>query len=294
MWLSDLDLLQRNMDRALIQPFSGFDNWQACLDLGYARSSAGTIPVRRTHSGPLRVQKHLYPEGPEVCQHIIVHPPGGIAGGDELQIHIDLAAAAQVLLTSPGAAKWYRSFGRQAKQTLRAHVADHAVLEWLPQPTLLANGADVAIHNRFDLAANAGLLALDVACLGRSAAGEKFTEGCWRQKTEIRRDGRLIWHEQVVLQGRSGLLDSPIGLAGFPVTGSLIWAGPALPQAVTDACRELQIEGRLAITQLSDIWVARYLGPGTEAALSALRTVWTLIRPVAIGREAVAPRIWAT
>lgn len=282
------------MDRAPDCIVNGFDNWQASLSLGYARSDIGTIPVRRMHHGPLRVQKHLYPEGPEVCLHIIVHPPGGIAGGDELQIDLDLAAGAHTLITSPGAAKWYRSFGRTARQTLQAQLASGAVLEWLPQETMLFNGADVTIHNRFDLADDARLLAVDVVCLGRRASDERFTEGLWRQKTEIRREGKLLWHEQTVLAGGSPLLDSAVGMAGEPVTGSLIWAGPPLPQEITDACRALRVEGRLAVTQLPDVWVVRYLGPGSEAAQTALRQVWALVRPAALGREAVAPRIWAT
>lgn len=282
------------MDRAPIPVTQGFDNWHASLDLAYARTAAGTVPVRRLHCGPLRVQKHLYPEGTDVCQHIIVHPPGGIAGGDELKINVALEHAAHALITSPGAAKWYRGFGRSARQDLTVQLAQGATLEWLPQETILFNGADVSIANQFDLASDARLLVMEVMCLGRRASSECFAEGCWRQKTEICRAGKLLWHEQIVLPGGSTLLDSPIGLGGDPVCGSLLWAGPALPQEVTDACRALQVEGRLAITQLPDIWVARYLGPGTEAAHAALRAVWALVRPVALGRAAVAPRIWAT
>ncbi|MDR3412722.1 MAG: urease accessory protein UreD [Formivibrio sp.] len=282
------------MDLASGASAGGFDNWQARLDLAYARTAQGTVPIRRVHQGPLRVQKHLYPEGTDVCQHIIVHPPGGIAGGDSLQIDVALGNAAHALITSPGAAKWYRGFGRSAQQTLSVHLDQGAILEWLPQETILFNGAEVAISNRFELAADARLLTMEVVCLGRRACAELFLEGIWRQKTEIRRDGKLLWHEQIVLPGSSPLLDSPIGLGGDPVAGNLIWAGPALPQEITDACRRLEVEGRLAVTQLPHLWVARYLGPGSEAAHTALRAVWALVRPAALGRTAMAPRIWAT
>jgi len=76
-------------------------HWHAELELGYALCASATRPVLRRHSGPLRVQKHLYPEGPEVCQHIIVHPPGGIAGGDRLDISASVAAGAWAQLTAP-------------------------------------------------------------------------------------------------------------------------------------------------------------------------------------------------
>ena len=84
-------------------------SWHAELELGYGRDGETTRPTLRRHKGPLRVQKHLYAEGPEVCQHIIVHPPGGIAGGDRLDIAATVGRNAWAQLTSPGAAKWYRA-----------------------------------------------------------------------------------------------------------------------------------------------------------------------------------------
>ena len=110
-------------------------SWHAELELGYARFGDTTRPVMRRHLGPLRVQKHLYAEGPEVCQHIIVHPPGGIAGGDRLDISAHVGAGAWAQLTSPGAAKWYRASG-PAYQTLDLTVEAGATLEWLPQETI--------------------------------------------------------------------------------------------------------------------------------------------------------------
>ena len=86
-------------------------SWHAELELSYARFGDSTRPVLRRHLGPLRVQKHLYAEGPEVCQHIIVHPPGGIAGGDRLDIRASVGRDAWAQITSPGAAKWYRAAG---------------------------------------------------------------------------------------------------------------------------------------------------------------------------------------
>jgi urease accessory protein len=272
----------------------GFDNWHARLDLAYAHGSAGTIPVRRWHQGPLRVQKHLYPEGTDVCQHIIVHPPGGIAGGDRLDIAVTLQEDAHVLLTSPGAAKWYRGFGRGSAQNVQLTVGEGATLEWLPQETILFDGAEVSIGNRIDLAADARLISMDVVCLGRQAAGERFLTGAWRQRSEIWRAGRLIWHEQCALEGGSRLLDSAVGMGGDCVVGCLVWAGEPLPQEVTAACRQIAATGRLTCSQLPDIWIARYLGGSIEDAHAALRAVWTLIRPATLSRAAVHPRIWAT
>ena len=115
-------------------------SWHAELELGYGRDGETTRPTLRRHQGPLRVQKHLYGEGPEVCQHIIVHPPGGIAGGDRLHINASLGANAWAQLTSPGAAKWYRAAG-PAYQQLELKVGAGATLEWLPQETIVYCGA---------------------------------------------------------------------------------------------------------------------------------------------------------
>src|SRR5580692_5094810 len=88
--------------------------WHAELALAYESDGERTALTRRRHVGPLRVQKPLYPEGPEVCHTIIVHPPGGIAGGDHLDISLGAGANSHVLVTTPGAAKWYKANGRQA------------------------------------------------------------------------------------------------------------------------------------------------------------------------------------
>src|ERR687891_719700 len=93
-------------------------SWKAHLSLQFSKSLSRTILSDRRSDGPLVVQKALYPEGPQVCHAIVVHPPGGIAGGDELSLHVNNGRDAKALLTTPGAGKWYRSRGPWAKQKL--------------------------------------------------------------------------------------------------------------------------------------------------------------------------------
>lgn len=268
-------------------------SWRAALALGYARRGEATVPVLRRHRGPLRVQKHFHPEGPAVCQHIIVHPPGGIAGGDALRIDVEVGAAAHALITSPGAAKWYR--GRaEASQQLRLQVASGGVLEWLPQETILFDGSHSRLDTDIALAGDARLLFADVTCFGRPGSGERFCNGRWRQRMAIRRDDRLLWQEQAVLGGGDPLLQAPAGLGGATVCGSLLWVGEPLPAELHEACRALPFAGRSGVTQLPGLWLARCLCDSAEAAHAWLRAVWALLRPVLLGRAAVPPRIWAT
>src|ERR1700741_3569567 len=93
-------------------------SWKASLALGFSFADQKTTLSSKLHDGPLVVQKPLYPEGSEVCHAIVVHPPGGIAGGDELNLRVGTQPRAAALLTTPGAAKWYRSAGPWARQDL--------------------------------------------------------------------------------------------------------------------------------------------------------------------------------
>lgn len=271
----------------------GFDRWQATLELAYARRGPATVPVLRRHQGPLRVQKHFHPEGPEVCHHILVHPPGGIAGGDALRMDIELGTDAAALITSPGAAKWYRGT-EEASLEVTQRLAGGAVLEWLPLETILYSGARCHIRNRIELAGTARLLYTDVLCLGRPGSGERFAAGYWRQSSEIRRDGRLLWCEQALLEGGDPLQAAQVGLGGATVLGMLLWVGAPLPDDLIADCRDLPLRGRGGVTQLPALFSARCLCDSTEEALRWLRALWVLLRPPLLGRAAVPPRIWAT
>lgn len=267
-------------------------HWQAELELGYARTDGATRPVLRRHKGPLRVQKHLYAEGPEVCQHIIVHPPGGIAGGDRLDIDVHVGARAWAQLTSPGAAKWYRAAG-PAHQALTLRVDAGATLEWLPQETIVYSAAQAELSTRIALEGDARLFYWDMIALGRPASGERFDAGHFQAQLDIRRDGELIWHERQRMTGGDGLLDSPIGLDGQPVFATLIVSGE-IDGPLLEQCRELPSQVRGDLTQLPGLLVGRCLASEALHARAWLIDLWRLLRPALLGREALTPRIWST
>lgn len=267
-------------------------SWHAELELAYARFGDCTRPVQRRHLGPLRVQKHLYAEGPEVCQHIIVHPPGGIAGGDRLNISARVEQDAWAQITSPGAAKWYRAAG-PAYQQLDLKVAAGATLEWLPQETIVYSAAQAELTTSIELEGDARLFYWDVVALGRPASGERFDLGHFQAHLDIRRDGRLLWHERQRITGGDGLLDSPIGLDGHPVFATLLVTGE-IDAELLERCRSLGHAVRGDLTQLPGLLVARCLASEALLARAWLIDLWRFLRPVLLGREAQPPRIWNT
>jgi len=266
---------------ATLQPSA----WTAQLSLGFTRNGAKTVLAHRSQDGPLVVQKPLYPEGEQVCHAIVVHPPGGIAGGDQLSL--ELKGEGHALLTTPGAAKWYRSAGQWARQTLSFEVA--GTLEWLPRETIVFDGALAELDCEVRLGSAGRYLGWEIACLGRTGSGEHFSRGKLRLHTRIAREGRLLWTERGEVEGGGALMRSPIGLAGKSVFGSLLAAAPRFETSLVNQCRKIA-----ATTVLPGLLVARYLGDSSEEAFDRFRMLWSLLRPTVCGRDAIEPRIWST
>lgn len=272
--------------------------WDALLSLGYEQVQDKTVLAHRQHHGPLVVQKALYPEGNAVCHTIVLHPPGGIAGGDTLDIRARLDGGSHALLTSPGAGKWYRSGGHHASQHLRFTLAKDSVLEWLPQETILFDGASARMNMEVELEQGATFMGWEILCFGRAASGEKFERGHLRQTTRINLAGKPVWREFGDLRGGDPLMQSPAGLAGCTVSGTLILAGKTVPAELLEACREIAVreedDERCGVTVLPDVLIARYLGHRSESARRYFVALWQVLRPYAVNRQASIPRIWRT
>ncbi len=240
--------------------------------------------ARRCSDGPLVVQKPLYPEGPEVCHAIVVHPPGGIVGGDELSLEVKTEGHA--LLTTPGATKWYRSAGPWAKQRLVFEL--DGTLEWLPRETIVFDAALAQLDCEIRLGGAARYIGWEIVCLGRTGSGERFSRGKLRLDMRIVKDGTLVWLERGEVDGGGALMRSPIGLDDRSVFGTFV--ATDVPAELVTECRKIVP----AATLLPGLLIARYLGDSTEQAFRQFADLWGLLRLALTGREAEPPRIWRT
>ena len=275
--------------------------WEAELALEFACLDTATHLSACRHRGPLRVQKPLYPEGKAVCQTILLHPPSGIAGGDQLHIAARVGPQAHAQITTPGAGKWYRSGGADASQNIEFTVDIGGTLEWLPQETIVFDGARACMQTCVELAADSRSLGWEILCLGRRAAGERFTYGHIGLHTRIEREGKPLWLERGRIEGDDALLHSPAGWAGASVSGTLlatlrpgIEAGPLLAACRATGPTDDADGAERGISALPGLLVARYLGQHGEAARHWFSALWQVLRPALIGRPAVTPRIWNT
>lgn len=267
-------------------------SWHGTLAL-QVRAERGRSVVSRRHNGPLRLQKALYPEGGGVAHAVLIHPPGGVAGGDALEIRVDVERDAHALITTPGAGKWYKANGRCASQQVRLDV--EGVLEWLPQESIVFDAAAVRSTIDIQLGPRATSIGWDIVALGRHAGGERFDNGVFAQSIRLRNQHALLWSERTRVAGGDRLLNSPVGLDGHTVFGCLWAAGAAVESIDLDSLRA-QVGARAApITRLApQLVVARTLATGTAIARNALAAWWVALRPLLCGRVAQPPRVWAT
>jgi urease accessory protein len=270
--------------------------WKASLTLYFEKRLNRTVLAKRAHKGPLVIQKILYPEGDLTPHGVIIHPPGGVAGGDQLSIDLSLKNGAQALLTTPGATKWYKSAGRQAQQHINIHLEDDSQLEWLPQENIVFEDGNVELNTSVNLSDKAIFSTWDIVCLGRKASGEAWQTGRFKQRVAIKRNGRLIWNELALMTPDSLVMKSVAGLRGNVIFGGFVVAAGAVPEEIVDACRLISVSSsaRIGVSALPDVFTARYIGQCTQEARTYFEALRQCLRPWYASKEAVAPRIWAT
>ncbi|MET1116589.1 MAG: urease accessory protein UreD [Comamonas sp.] len=273
--------------------------WLAKLEMDYAVSHGRSV-VHHRHDGPLRVLRSLYPEGDAVCHNVLVHPPGGLVGGDTLDIRAQVAPGAHALVTTPGATRFYRADGAAAVQQTQLSLAAGARMEWLPLETIAYSGCEA--HNRLQLqlAPGAEMMGWDITALGLPHAGLPFVSGSYSQQLAL----PGVWLEQGrIAADDAWLMDGPLGLDGQRCLASLFFvAGSPMARERRDAALELTralldthpLGPRCGVTSPQDqVLVLRAIAPMVEPVMQLWQQVWRLWRAHFWELPAVAPRIWA-
>ncbi|MEN8391726.1 urease accessory protein UreD [Acinetobacter indicus] len=276
--------------------------WFAQLELGFKGAENRTALEHRKHHGPVRVQKMLWPEKTGVCHAIIVHPPAGIAGGDHLTFQMSAEQAAHALVTTPGAGKWYKTNQKQAFQHIDITVKDTSIFEWLPQETMLFNGAHANSETRVVLDDSASFIGWDMLVLGRQARHETFTEGSYQNRFQLYRNNKLLITDRLSFSGNDRWLSSCLGMNGHAVMASF-WAVPPekfrskfyLDQQI-DQIRELimRMDIKVTLTLLDDVVTARYLGDDVRQCHDAFAAIRAKLRHYWFDLDEEFPRIWRT
>ncbi|MFT5895939.1 MAG: urease accessory protein [bacterium] len=263
--------------------------WQAELHCQFDAGPNKTI-VRRNHVGPLSVQRPFYPEG-DVAHVYMLHPPGGVVGGDQLLVDVQVNANAAGLLTTPGATKFYRTDGNVAyvNQRLTNHGGS---LEWFPQENIFFDGANVKLDTQLMTSSSSPLAFWEINCFGRRAGNLPFRQGSVVTKLSVYRESILTLLDRFVLTDGASLARST-GLRANTVSGLMLLS--PLPAECVDAARsELSTDSAFCMTCIDDMLLVRYLGDSAEHAKAGFVKIWTQQRMGLSNRKACAPRIWLT
>lgn len=281
--------------------------WNASLTLDYTRQGGriegqqdGCTVARFLHSGPLRILQSLYPEGAGICHNVIVHPPGGLVGGDRLDVQVSVGGDAHGLVTTPGATRFYRSEGAAAVQQAQITLAGGARLEWLPMETICYSGCLAENRLAMQLAPGSELIGWDITALGLPAAGQPFAAGSLLQHLEL----CGAWLERGHIRALDQrLLSSPLGLAGQRCIASLFFAAGeplavARRQELLDVARSVIDAHPLrastgATCPNAQVVVVRALAPLVEPAMQLMQAVRAAWRQQAWHLAAERPRSWA-
>lgn len=273
------------------------EGWQARLDLRLAARAGGhTVLEHVTHHGPLRVQRPFFPEGPGVCHLYLLHPPGGIVGGDHLEIDAQVGAHAHAVLTTPAATKFYRCPEAPSAQKVQLTVASGAVLEWLPQENILYDGAHSLLSTRVDVAPDAHFCGWEITCLGRPASGEGYTHGALTTRFEVWSDNQPLLWERGGVEGSSPVLTAPWGYGGRSLSALLVAtdASASLVERIRTTVSPHEPDALFGVTQVDGVLICRYLGHQALAARATFAQAWSVWRTQVLARAACMPRIWRT
>ncbi len=270
--------------------------WEGIIDLDYISQENETKLSYNKMQAPFKIQKPFYPEGKKICHNIILHTAGGVVGGDRLSINVDLQPDAKVLITTASAGKIYRSNGKIAIQNTQIKIDKGAYLEFLPQENIIFNGANYEQNMRVELGEGGMWIGWEINRFGRSARGEKFTEGEWRSHTEVWQDGSPLWIDRQYLKANTEIINSYNGLKGMSIIASLVFVGKKVESEILEKARNFglnhQLEGEIGITRLQKGLLCRYRGNSSTESRNWLIKIWHLLRGNYGELNPIIPRVW--
>ena len=286
--------------------FPGLDTrrWLARFSAEFSAQHGDTRLGKTEHFGPLRVQRPFFPEGPTCLHFYLLHPPGGLVGGDQLSIDLSLSDRAHVLMTTPSAGKVYNNIsGIPQGQYVSLEVNDGCILEYLPQENIVFNGADGQLTTTVNIQGDGLFVGWEITCLGRFESEQFFEQGQLTQSLMLLRDGLPLFSDRLQLTAPSALQSSEVGFQGFHVFGTLLINRDVMDQSeqtddavlqwqetINQDARELTV----AVTQKPGVFIVRVLGNKAEQVRNSFEQLWAQLRSDVIGKEPCAPRIWRT
>ncbi len=245
------------------------------------------------------MQRPLYPERDGTAHIMLLHPPGGVVQGDEIAFDIELEPSSRALVTTPSAAKLYRSPVRASRQCARLRIGAAAQMEWLPQETIVFDGARAENSLDLDLACDARAITWDIWTLGRPAANEAFNSGHYDGRLCVRVDDELKWHERTLVPGagESSFQKARWGLNGARAMGTFIAYRPeGFDETVTADIRRQCAEHDIAsgVSAVDGLLIVRATAREARLLQAHCHRLWQSLRPLVLNKSAVVPRIWAT
>ncbi len=242
---------------------------------------------------PLRV---LFPDVAEdqPAQAVLLNTAGGIVGGDRLATEIVAGAGTVLTVTSQAAEKVYRALDGSAELVTRIEVGAGAWFEWLPQETILFDGARLDRRLDFHLAPDASLLAAETILFGRAARGEQMHRGQLLDSWAVRIDGRLVWADRLRLGGDlRAALDRPFGFDGAVGMTTLLFAGPAAASFLPRAREITAAQPAQGGTSLvNGILLIRFLDRDGAKLRASSAAAAMLLRHEIKGLSPTPPRVW--
>jgi urease accessory protein len=263
-------------------------------EIGFTADGTGTSLAHLYHHEPLRV---LFPTPPasDCRQAALVTTSGGLVGGDRLSVAVAAGSGARAMVAAQAAEKVYRSTGPDCRIEVRLGAEAGSWLEFLPQETILFDGARLARTTRIEAAADARVLAGEMVVFGRIGSGERFSHGFLRDAWELRRDGALVWSDALLLDGDvSGPLAHPAGFDGATAAATAIYVGPDARAQLEPARAALSDTDlvRCGATLVNGVLIARFLGREPRVLRGAFGHFWRAMRQATGGLPPVLPRFW--